>query len=155
MGKTGKKPMTKSEMLSSIAESADLTKKQVDSVLDALAGLIKKSLGSGGAGVISIYGLMKISAVHKPATVARPVKGVGRYDGTSFTGVGAVNTNHAGVITISTAPIQPPGDPSQVVEEAGHHLPIGVQPLPSHRSTIASEYSRRSSSVFSASSAST
>lgn len=43
------------------------------------------------------------------AEVARPVKGIGRYDGTSFTGVGAVNTNHPGVLTISTAPICPPG----------------------------------------------
>lgn len=72
MGKTGKKPMTKSEMLSSMAESTDLTKKKVADIFDALAGLIEKSLGSGGAGVISIYGLMKISVQHKPATAARP-----------------------------------------------------------------------------------
>jgi len=38
------------------------------------------------------------------ASVDRPVRGVGRYDGTTFTGVGAVNTNHGGVLTISTAP---------------------------------------------------
>ena len=38
------------------------------------------------------------------ASVDRPVKGVGRYDGTTFTGVGAINTNHGGVLTISTAP---------------------------------------------------
>jgi len=43
------------------------------------------------------------------AQVDRPVRGVGRYDGTSFTGVGAVNTNHGGVLTISTAPVRPPG----------------------------------------------
>lgn len=42
------------------------------------------------------------------ASVVRPVKGVGRYDGTTFTGVGAVNTNHCGVLTISTAPARPP-----------------------------------------------
>lgn len=42
------------------------------------------------------------------ASVDRPVKGVGRYDGTTFTGVGAVNTNHAGVLTISTAPTSEP-----------------------------------------------
>lgn len=40
--------------------------------------------------------------------VVRPVRGVGRYDGTTFTGVGAINTNHPGVITISTAPLCPP-----------------------------------------------
>ncbi|MDO8682755.1 MAG: Ig-like domain-containing protein [Armatimonadota bacterium] len=37
--------------------------------------------------------------------VLSPVSGVGRYDGTSYTGVGAINTNHGGVLTISTAPI--------------------------------------------------
>lgn len=40
--------------------------------------------------------------------VCRPVKGTGRYDATTFTGVGAINTNHCGVITISTAPVCPP-----------------------------------------------
>ncbi len=40
--------------------------------------------------------------------VVRPVRGVGRYDGTTFTGVGAINTNHGGVITISTAPVCSP-----------------------------------------------
>jgi len=36
--------------------------------------------------------------------VVKPVVGVGRYDGCSYSGVGAINTNHDGVITISTAP---------------------------------------------------
>ncbi|MEN6520584.1 MAG: hypothetical protein ABFD46_05470 [Armatimonadota bacterium] len=39
------------------------------------------------------------------ATVTQPVKGIGRFDGTSYTGVGLINTNHAGVVTISSAPI--------------------------------------------------
>jgi len=43
------------------------------------------------------------------AQVDKPVAGVGRYDGTTFTGVGAINTNHGGVITISTAPVCAPG----------------------------------------------
>lgn len=38
-------------------------------------------------------------------TVAQPLLGVGRFDGTSYTGVGAINTNHPGVITVSTAPV--------------------------------------------------
>lgn len=37
--------------------------------------------------------------------IVRPVKGVGRFDGTAFTGVGRINTAHTGVITVSTAPI--------------------------------------------------
>lgn len=38
-------------------------------------------------------------------TVGQPLRGVGRFDGTSYTGVGGINTNHPGVITVSTAPI--------------------------------------------------
>ncbi len=38
------------------------------------------------------------------ARVKRPVRGVGRFDATGYTGIGCINTNHAGVITISTAP---------------------------------------------------
>ncbi|MHB9035840.1 MAG: hypothetical protein ACYC64_04175 [Armatimonadota bacterium] len=48
-------------------------------------------------------------AAEKIATVDRPVTGVGRYDATTFTGVGAINTNHGGVLTVSTAPICPHG----------------------------------------------
>ncbi|MCE5322716.1 hypothetical protein LLG46_05285 [bacterium] len=39
--------------------------------------------------------------------VDSPVLGIGRYDATTFTGVGAVNTNHVGVLTISTVPVCP------------------------------------------------
>jgi hypothetical protein len=39
------------------------------------------------------------------SAVLRPVQGVGRFDGTTFTGVGRINTAHTGVITVSTAPI--------------------------------------------------
>ena len=38
-------------------------------------------------------------------TVVKPVLGVGRFDGTAFTGVGGINTAHTGVITVSTAPV--------------------------------------------------
>jgi hypothetical protein len=37
--------------------------------------------------------------------VIQPVSGIGRFDGTSYTGVGRLNTAHTGVITVSTAPI--------------------------------------------------
>jgi len=37
------------------------------------------------------------------AEVTHPVYGIGRYDATSYSGVGMINTNHPGVITISTA----------------------------------------------------
>jgi hypothetical protein len=51
--------------------------------------------------------------VKQVSSVRRPVQGVGRFDGTTFTGVGRINTAHTGVITVSTAPIdasQPEGE---------------------------------------------
>lgn len=36
--------------------------------------------------------------------VIRPVLGVGRFDGTSYTGLGRLNTAHTGVLTVSTVP---------------------------------------------------
>jgi hypothetical protein len=40
------------------------------------------------------------------STVVKPVLGTGRFDGTAYTGVGRINTNHTGVITIATAPLE-------------------------------------------------
>jgi nucleoid DNA-binding protein len=65
------KPRTKSEVYKAVAESTGLTRKQVASVFDALASVIKADL-SRGPGVFSVPGLMKITVVRKPATKARP-----------------------------------------------------------------------------------
>lgn len=64
------KPMTKSEVLSSIAGSTELSRKQVAGVFDALAGLIKGAVGKKGAGLFAVPGLMKIVVVQKPAVPA-------------------------------------------------------------------------------------
>ncbi len=37
--------------------------------------------------------------------VVKTVRGVGRFDGTAYTGVGRLNTAHTGVITVCTAPV--------------------------------------------------
>jgi nucleoid DNA-binding protein len=66
------KPMTKSDIVSGIAESTGLTKKDVNSVFEAMAAQIKKSLGKKGPGAYTIPGLMKLVVVRKPATKARP-----------------------------------------------------------------------------------
>ena len=66
---TSKKPMTKTEMIAALAESTDLTKKQVGSLFDELATLIKKELGEEGAGMVNISNLLKIKVVRKPATL--------------------------------------------------------------------------------------
>ena len=56
------------------------------------------------------------------ARVERPVTGIGRFDATAYTGVGRINTNHAGVVTVSTAPIASQKDGSSVETRGGFML---------------------------------
>jgi nucleoid DNA-binding protein len=66
-----KKPLTKTEILANIAAATEVPKKQVAAILEALAGEIKKSLGSKGAGAITIPGLVKIEKKRVPARAAQ------------------------------------------------------------------------------------
>jgi nucleoid DNA-binding protein len=68
---TAPKPPTKSELLNSISQATELSRKQVSAVFDALAEEIKKAVGKKGPGSFVVPGLMKIKVVHKPATKAR------------------------------------------------------------------------------------
>ena len=68
------KRMTKAQVISDIAESAELDKKSVSRVFDGLTDLIKKQLGSRGPGEFVIPGLLKLKSVKKPATKDRPGK---------------------------------------------------------------------------------
>ena len=68
MAKAGK-PMTKSEVMASIAEDCDLTKKQVAAVFDSLSQCIK--CGLGGPGSFVLPGLLKIEKKDVPARPAR------------------------------------------------------------------------------------
>lgn len=75
-----KRPTTKSETLNFISEKTGLTKKDVGTVFDTLAVLMKRDLkGRGGPGVYTIPGLMKVKVVRKPATKAR--KGTNPFTG--------------------------------------------------------------------------
>jgi nucleoid DNA-binding protein len=65
------KPATKSEVLASIAAKTQLSRKQVASVFEALAGVIKTAVGKKGPGVFALPGLLKIVVVQKPAVPAR------------------------------------------------------------------------------------
>ncbi|MBI5725226.1 MAG: HU family DNA-binding protein [Planctomycetes bacterium] len=65
------KQATKSELLSNIATATELSRKQVASVFDALAGQIKAAVGKNGPGVFALPGLLKVMVIHKPATPAR------------------------------------------------------------------------------------
>ena len=66
-----KKPPTKTEILENLSNATGLTRKEVSSVLDALAEEIGKSLGKRGAGVFNLPGLCKFQVHHKPATKER------------------------------------------------------------------------------------
>jgi nucleoid DNA-binding protein len=81
--KASAKPMSKSEVVSGIADATRLTKKQVGSVFEAMAGQIKKSLSSRGPGVYTVPSLMKLVVVRKPATPAR--KGINPFTGQETT----------------------------------------------------------------------
>jgi len=65
-----KKPPTKTEILTNIANATGLTKKEVAGVMDALAAEIKRNLGPRGPGVFSIPGLVKIEKKKVPARPA-------------------------------------------------------------------------------------
>lgn len=64
------KPMSKTELLTSLSESTGLSKKDVSAVLDGLGEVIQKNLGKRGPGVFNLPGLLKIQVQRKPATKA-------------------------------------------------------------------------------------
>lgn len=76
---TVKKAPTKTEILNHIAGDTELTRKDVQAVLDSLGGLIEKNLKPRGPGFFTVPGLMKIKVVKRPATKKR--KGVNPFTG--------------------------------------------------------------------------
>jgi nucleoid DNA-binding protein len=69
-----KAAMTKTQVVSNIAENTGLTKKDVNAVLDELGGLIERHIKKGAVGQFTLPGLLKVKAVKRPARPAR--KGV-------------------------------------------------------------------------------
>ena len=79
-GASAKKPPTKSEIYTQIADDTGLTKKDVAAVFESMSGLIQKNLGGRAApGMFTLPGLLKMRVVKKPATKAR--KGVNPFTG--------------------------------------------------------------------------
>jgi nucleoid DNA-binding protein len=78
---TKKKALTKSELLTELAERTELTRKQVGALFSALDEVIDKNLR--GAGVFTLPGLLKLKVVKKPATKAR--KGTNPFTGEEMT----------------------------------------------------------------------
>ena len=61
----------KTQILDAIAESTELTRKQVNAVLDELGAVIGLHIKKKSIGEFVLPGLLKISTVIKPATKAR------------------------------------------------------------------------------------
>lgn len=71
--------LSKSQVLTQIAEAASLSRKQVSAVFDELESLIERSIGKKGLGEFTVPGLLKITTVKKPARKAR--KGINPFTG--------------------------------------------------------------------------
>ncbi len=69
----------KTQILNQIAENTELSKKQVQSVLDELSDIIEGHVKKRGTGEFVLPGLLKIVTVKKPATKAR--KGINPFTG--------------------------------------------------------------------------
>ena len=74
-----KKPPTKTEIYSNIAESTGLSKKDVGAIFDALNDEIARALSKKGPQSFTLPGLCKIVVQNKPATPAR--EGVNPFTG--------------------------------------------------------------------------
>ena len=69
-----KQKYTKTAILAELADKTELSKKQVQTVLEELSDLIQRHVKKGSAGEFTMPGLLKIKTVIKPARKAR--KGV-------------------------------------------------------------------------------
>ena len=68
---TIKERYTKTQILDDIAESTELTRKQVAAVLDSLSTVIECHVKKRAVGEFVLPGLLKITTVRKPAVKAR------------------------------------------------------------------------------------
>jgi nucleoid DNA-binding protein len=77
------KPITerqnKTQILTQIADATQLSRKQVQAVLDELTNVIEGHVKKKGVGEFVLPGLLKITTVKKPATKAR--KGINPFTG--------------------------------------------------------------------------
>lgn len=66
-----KEPMTKSMVVSEIAENTGLSKKEVQSVFNELSDVVERHVKKGACGTFTLPGLLKIKTVKKPARKAQ------------------------------------------------------------------------------------
>ena len=68
------KPLTKTEVTSTLAERTGLSKQQVNDFFDELVKLVGENLAETGPGVLNISGLMKFKVTRKEAQPEREGK---------------------------------------------------------------------------------
>jgi nucleoid DNA-binding protein len=76
-------PMSKSQVLSEVAENTGISRKQAAAVLEEITTLIKRHIGKKGPGTFTLPGLFKITTVKKKAVPAR--KGINPFTGEETT----------------------------------------------------------------------
>lgn len=74
-----KEAMNKTALYTNIAESTELSKKDVAKVFDALTDVINGHIRKNAVGTFTVPGLFKVKTVRKPATKAR--KGINPFTG--------------------------------------------------------------------------
>ncbi len=73
----------KSQLLNELADTTELSRKQVAEVFEALGNTIQRHLKKGGVGEFTIPGISKFKVTRKPATKAR--KGINPFTGEMIT----------------------------------------------------------------------
>lgn len=74
-----KEPFTKTQLITTLAEQTELSKKEIKSVLESLGEIIAGHVHKNGAKTFSLPGLLKVKVNRKPATKAR--KGINPFSG--------------------------------------------------------------------------
>lgn len=78
-----KERYSKTQILTQVAENTQLSKKQVQAVMDELTNIIESHITKRGVGEFVLPGLLKIVTVKKPARKAR--KGINPFTGEETT----------------------------------------------------------------------
>lgn len=74
-----KEPMTKTALFANIADTTELSKKDVAKVFEALGDIINGHIKKNAVGMFTLPGLLKVKTVRKPATKKR--KGINPFTG--------------------------------------------------------------------------
>lgn len=105
-----KAPRTKAEIIRAIAEETNLTQKEIASVFEALAKLIRQDLGRRGPKKFIVPGLVKITVVRKPATRAQ--RGINPFTGEEIVFKAKPARNIVRVSPLKELTSLLPGDPT-------------------------------------------